>query len=190
MEKPIYKRTWFIAVVSLFVLFFILGKLVEPSKEDLQKKATADSLQAIKDLAIKATQDSIAKTQRDSAEKAFAMLPKKEQQRILKERAEEQLRFAEERLRSDMETILADNQQNFHIQYIAEQFIKNKLKNPDSYDKVDISKPEIVMANGMAGFRVLLTYKATNSFGATIQERKYVIVEKTGKEAVLALDPR
>ena len=178
-KKPLLKRWWFWVVAVLVLLMLVPGRSKEEIAKEEREKAVADSISG-----IRRSQDSArAAFVADSEQKAFAKLPKKDQERILAARREAAVR-------ESMEQNLRDSDKKFHIKYIAQKYIESNLKNPDSFDEKSTSDPEVFVSDGMAAFRVMVTYTATNSFGATIQDRKIVIVDATGTSALMALNPR
>lgn len=175
---------------GFFAFIIILGIILAPSKEERAAAAKAASEQAAKDSLKLETERTQAKAQKEAEDLAFSKLPKKEQQRIIKEREEA---AAEAQKASDMQAmkkILENGDTNFHLKYISEKAIEANLKVPDSYDKEEISEPEIRSVDGKNFFVVIVKYKAQNAFGVKIRESKNVIINSAGTQVVSILDTK
>lgn len=61
----------------------------------------------------------------------------------------------------------------------AVSILKSSLKDPESYDEVDIKAFDDGSADSK--IRIEITYRATNSYGAYIQNVKNFVFEKDGK---------
>lgn len=76
----------------------------------------------------------------------------------------------------------------FLAQGAAGAIVKERMKNPASFDLVADDASPAKMDDGQPGWIVAVTYRGTNSFGAVMTERALVWVDQSGNTPLKVVD--